>query len=353
MLMKAARKTLRDVRLALANCGWHYEAEIKGENGTILTLSCPACELAGQTNELTITIDGYHTTYNCPLGHGGLEMMTALKPRHGKAPLIPTEAFPVVWDTSTKTPKLILPEPPEPDDVPALCAWLTSVLRLDALHGVSGVARYGRQGQDGHVIIARHGLPARYHLRFEPAGIISSARRFTPALEWQLSQADDLRPWSFKDEHCRVIAHVVRLLADEERSLNSEQETAGIVAAFTFKADLIEGCTVHGTSAQRFEAVMSLRPPDRFSTPRYLLDSSTGELVIRTGDLQAAAREQLGSSVPHGWLDARMQELGWERGTLQGYEQRGREGRRGAHLRCDVYRGHMPDEPSANGSVNT
>lgn len=70
---------------------------------------------------------------------------------------------------------------------------------------------------------------------------------------------------------------------------------------------------------------------------RYLVDANTGELVIRVGDLQAAARAHIGSSLPRGWLDARMQALGWDRRGLDGHA-----GRQGRHARTLIYRGHVP-----------
>ena len=75
---------------------------------------------------------------------------------------------------------------------------------------------------------------------------------------------------------------------------------------------------------------------------RYLVDANTGELVIRVGDLQAAARSHIGSSLPRGWLDARMRALGWERRALDGHAVDGRAGRIGPHARTFVYCGHIP-----------
>jgi hypothetical protein len=71
---------------------------------------------------------------------------------------------------------------------------------------------------------------------------------------------------------------------------------------------------------------------------RYLIDSESGELVIAVSDLADAARRHVGTSLRHGWLDARMDSLGWERVTLQGHALPGRDGRRqGPHARLYVY----------------
>ena len=251
--------------------------------------------------------------------------------------------------TDTKPPKLVLPDPPAHDDLAGLLAWTTSVLRLDARHPATAVAHQGRRGQDGHIEIRRAGLPAIY---FEPASTINAARRFVPALGWQLHPTDG-EPYGFKDEHCRRIAHVLRLAAGVCAGPDATQEAAGIVGTFTMSAEAVEGFTIYGTSGQRHEAVEGLRNVT-FAPPRYLIDAGTGEYVIRVSDLQEAARRHVGSSLAHGWLDARMEQLGWTRAQLQGYTQSERDSSKRVHNRCDVYRGHLAtSDPADNGSVNT
>ena len=64
--------------------------------------------------------------------------------------------------------------------------------------------------------------------------------------------------------------------------------------------------------------------------------------MIRARDLQSAARAHLGASLPRGWLDARIDNLRWQRITCQGYALPGRPGRTGPHLRNAIYRGVLP-----------
>lgn len=245
--------------------------------------------------------------------------------------------------TDSKPPKLVLPEVPAPDDLAGQLACITSIFRLDPRHPATGVVHEGKPGPDGHVHITRAGAAP---IRFEPASIVNSARKFLPALGWQL-QPTDSEPYGFKDEHCRRIAHVLRLACGASKAPDAAQEAAAIVGTFLGRSEAIDGHTGYGTSPQRYEAAEALRRDDYGSPARYLIDTQTGELCIRVSDLQAAAREHVGASLSHGWLQARMEHLGWDRVRLDGHRSHGREGRGGPHARCDVFRGHLPtdDDP--------
>jgi hypothetical protein len=238
----------------------------------------------------------------------------------------------------------VLPDVPAHDDIAGLCAWLTAVLRLGMEHPVTGAVHQGLRGAEGHVEVRRAGAPS---IRFEPAGAIGTSRRMLSTLGWQL-QPTDSEPYGFRDEHCRRIAHVLRLLCGAVAEATEVQETAGIVGTFLGGAVAVEEYTVYGTGAQRYEAAMALQRDLDANTgrplgpPRYLIDSNTGELVIRTSDLQDAARRHVGSSLARGWLDARMDSLGWERHTLDGHALDGRAGRHSHHARSVVYCGHLP-----------
>jgi hypothetical protein len=166
---------------------------------------------------------------------------------------------------------------------------------------------------------------------------------------------------AFKGDHCREINHVIRMLIGISGRLTAADEAGGIVGTFLSGAQPVEGLTTFGTVRQRYEAATALqRGIDEMSgrptgPMKYLLDAATGEFVIRVADLAYAARGAVGTSLPHGWLDARIDALGWTRVRLSGYSQPGREGRAtGTHARCDVYRGHLVSEDSDDdGSVNT
>ena len=175
-----------------------------------------------------------------------------------------------------------------------------------------------------------------------------------------LHEGDNDPSLGFTNAHARTIAHVVRLLCGVSRAPSVVQETAGIVGTFLHGAVAVEGFTTYGQTSQRYDALVALRREREQKTgrytgdPRFLVDKQTGEFVIRVSDLQAAAREHTGSSVPHGWLDARMEHLGWRRCRLEGYGLLGRAGRRqGPHARADVYRGHLPASPDDDEGVTT
>lgn len=252
--------------------------------------------------------------------------------------------------------KLILPDAPAPDDLAGQCAWVTSVWRLDCQHPATGAVHEGLHGAAGQVEVHRAGTRG---LRFEPASRLNTASKLLEDLSWQLLPTD-AEPYGFTNAHARTIAHVVRLLCGVSRAPSVVQETAGIVGTFLHGAVAVEGFTTYGQTSQRYDALVALRREREQKTgrytgdPRFLVDKQTGEFVIRVSDLQAAAREHTGSSVPHGWLDARMEHLGWRRCRLEGYGLLGRAGRRqGPHARADVYRGHLPASPDDDEGVTT
>jgi hypothetical protein len=160
--------------------------------------------------------------------------------------------------------------------------------------------------------------------------------------------------------HCRDIAYVVRMLCGITASLTATQEADGIVSTFLQAAQAVEGRTTYGTSGERYEAAVGVRRDVEEITgrsigpSRYLIDSNTGEYVIAVSDLQDAARRFVGSSLPHGWLDGRMETLGWARITIEGWSLPGRDGRKGPHARVNAYRGVLtsPSQDEPEG-VNT
>jgi hypothetical protein len=251
--------------------------------------------------------------------------------------------------------KLTLPAVPAIDDRAGQCAWLTAVFSLDARHPVTGGAREGLRGALGHVVLYRADAQP---LRFEPASRINQPPRLIEDLSWQTLRSDGA-VHALKGEHARLVAHVVRMLTDAAQALDEEAQTRGIVATFLADAQAVEGHTTYGTTAQRYEAADALQRDldDHTGRPmgptRYIVDANTGELAIRVSDLGEAGRRHRGSSLAAGWLDARMEALGWARVELQGYAQPGRAGRTGPHARCNVYRGHLPaiDADDSAGTV--
>lgn len=238
--------------------------------------------------------------------------------------------------------RLFLPELPALDDLAGLQRWLTMVLNLDPGHPIIGGERQGVRGPDGHVVLKRSGAAP---LRFEPATRINTPARLIETLAWQTIPSDGPVP-PIKAQHCQQIAYVVKMLCGATETMTDEQETAGIVGAYMQAATCVEGYTTYGTPGQRYEAADALSGEvdsnGRQLERKYLIDADTGELVIRVSDLGDTARRYIGGSIARGWLDARMQGLGWHRITLDGHAIAGREGRSGPHARCNAYRGHMP-----------
>lgn len=204
------------------------------------------------------------------------------------------------------------------------------------------------------MVLKRRGAPP---IRFEPASRINTPARLIEDLSWQALPTDG-PVHALKAEHCREIAHVVRMLCGATRSMSDEEETASLVVAFLAGAVAREGMTTYGTTEQRYEAATALQrdTDDHTGRPigpaRYLIDSNTGEYVVRVQDLGESFRRQLGSGLARGFIDGRMAGLGWTRAQLDAHALPGRAGRSGPHARCNVYRGLLAG-PKDDESVTT
>lgn len=238
--------------------------------------------------------------------------------------------------------KLVLPDIPELIDSAGQCAWLTAVFALDPSRPITGGKREGLDGPNGHVVLERAGAREIF---VEPVSRINSPAKLVETLSWYRLPSDD-PVHALKGEHCRLIAHVVRMLCGASKTISSAEQTDLLVSAFIHEATQVVGFTTYGTSRQRYEAAIALRrvvDPTVGGRPaaRYLVDENTGELVVAAGELQDAARRYAGSSFPHGWLDARMKTLEWVRITLEG---RGLPavGNYRPHARIYCYRGLLP-----------
>jgi hypothetical protein len=234
--------------------------------------------------------------------------------------------------------KLVLPAVPELEDVAGHCAWLTAVFALDPAHPITGGRRFGIHGPLGHAELSRREAS---RINFEPVTQINTPTKLIEALTWAAIPSDSAVP-ALKGEHCRQIAHVVKMLCGMRETLTQEQETTGIIGTFLQGALITEeAVTSYGNSGQRYEAAVALRRDLPYGPPRYAIDFNTGELLIGVGDLAEAARRHLGSRVPRGWLEARMESLGWRKITLEGHALPGRSGRTGPHARIGAYRGFL------------
>ncbi len=231
-----------------------------------------------------------------------------------------------------KPPKPKLPELPDYDDLVGQCDFLTAVLHLDGDHPVISGRHSGLAGGRGHIALDRLDAPA---LEFKPASRIAKGETLAADLVWQLEDGD-CEPYSWSNHQATTIARVVRWLCDASSAITSRQETAQILTTYLEAAADPEDGNTYGTTGERYDAVVALRPiDDQYGKPgrsRYLIDphrvdaegtpNPEGEpdpqIVIRVSDLAAVARKLLGSSIAHGWLDAQMEEFGWQRIELQG-----------------------------------
>lgn len=243
--------------------------------------------------------------------------------------------YKVEWDKTRKPIKPILPVPPGYEDNHGQSLWVTSVLNLDQSHPVVSAVHQGLSGSLGHIVLQRLDAP---EIRFEPASKISTAQKMADELVWQLLPTDG-EPYPWTNNQAVTIARVVRLLCGAEKGSTTTQETEHIVSTYLDAAIRQEGYT-HQTSAQRAEMAVLLRSDD--GQRHYGMDLDTGETMIRVGDLQRIAREIIGTGVAYGWLDARMEALGWSRARLEGHRlPNGNQNGRGEHVKADVYRGFV------------
>ncbi len=303
---------------------------------------CPVCKGA---KTLTAGLTKYRQMeFRCATGCTEVSIMQALSASGD--PTIPRfDAYKVEYDESGKTPKLVMPGLPTANDLAGQLAWLTSVFRLDLKHPATRVRRYGKRGQNGDIEISRANARS---LDFEPAAAIYSATRLIPMLDCLLISTDGV-PYGFKNDHCRQIGRVVNMACEACESPDEAEEAAALVGMFTSIAIPVAGFTTYGSVTERFEALEALRREahgeneyERTVQRTYLIDSHTGEIVVRVSDMREAARLFGGNQLTHGWLDSHMARIGWARAKVQGYAETGRAGRKGPHLRVDFYRGMMP-----------
>jgi hypothetical protein len=240
----------------------------------------------------------------------------------------------VEWDHDRKPPKPVLPERPSHEDVSGQCSWVTAVLNFDQSHPVVRAKHHGLSGAGGHVILYRLEAP---EVRFEPASKIGNTQKLVEEMVWQLLPTDG-EPYPWANSQATIIARIVHLLCGADKSATTHTETEHIITTFLEAAKPCEG-TTYGTASQRAELAGDLRGESGAYT--FGVDDETGEFVIRVSDLQRMAREIVGGSVAYGWLNARMESLGWERVRLDGHKLPKSPATQGVHVRADVYRGFL------------
>lgn len=240
----------------------------------------------------------------------------------------------------------LIPPMPDHEDRVGQCQWLSTVFSFDPRHPVIGGERQGSAGPRGHAVLRRHDAG---EIRFAPITVLSEPRKLIPILSSYKLATDGMVP-SFKGEHCRLIFHVIGMLCTQAQARTDAQETEAIIGDLILIGEEIKSpaaspYTFRGTMVQRYEAAHELpRQIDertgRYSDrPRYLIEKGTGEIVVAASELQAIARKHLGATMSHGWLDAMLEGIGWEKVTIDAREVPGRKGRHSRHRRVTVYRG--------------
>lgn len=262
-----------------------------------------------------------------------LELAADVTGRYEPAPETEREDkdYPIYFDDKNK-----LQVHPHPSGNEEICQWLTGVLR-SRQHPIFAGQHFGSGGR-GKVELLRVGAEP---MKFEPASLLNTSKHLIATLVWQADEP----PYGLRDEHAREIAFTVRLLCGPHRELTDTEETFGIIHTYVAEAIAIEGHTLHGTVPQRYEALKATRRDLDGTTgrpigpPRYLVDAQTDDLVVPVAELQTVARRFIGSSIAHGWLDARMEGIGWARISLSAHAEPGRAGRHSDHVHFDAYRG--------------
>jgi hypothetical protein len=257
------------------------------------------------------------------------------------ARVLPLRSFELEWIDGRGGKKELGPLPQVPDlgDTPGLCAWLTKMFGLDPSKPIIGGERKGLRGPEGRIELYRAGAPM---IPFEPARTVNQPPRLIEVISNYAIPTDGKVP-PLKAVHSADIALAIRRLCGESHQLSDEDEMLGIIGAFLAgDVEPVEGFTTYGDGPQMYEAAVALghrrdthtgRP---FETARFLVDRNTGELVIGVGDLAAAARRHLGVGLRHGWLDGRMDSVGWKRLMIEGWKE---PGHRGGHRKYQAYRG--------------
>ena len=257
-------------------------------------------------------------------------------------------------DPKTKKKPYLLADMPEQGVSHGLCSWLTLSLAARPNHPIIRGHRFGTHDTDGNVILVRRDAPP---LRFAPITRLSTPTKLLESLGSGMTRTDRVAP-PLTGEHCPKIFAAVRWLCDISDVESSAQRLGKIVRTLLGGAESAGAdFTTYGalTSSERYRLAKALTPLQgnygREGPDRYLIDSQTGELVMRLSDLQAAARAAEGSSLRRGELETLLGENEWKRITVDGHELPGREGRKGPHATVVAYRGMFvttdtPDVPN-------
>lgn len=154
--------------------------------------------------------------------------------------------------------------------------------------------------------------------------------------------AGDGRPYGWSDEDCGRIAYVIHQMAKVENAFDIVAESQSIINTYRERAVAVPVDITTGPVA-KFEAAVAIRAIEddygRVKQYRYGVDAKDN-MLIRVTDLIQTTRAMFPGTLANGWLDGRMDLIGFVKTSFQGYAQRGVEGRRnGGHAIGNVYMG--------------
>ena len=238
--------------------------------------------------------------------------------------------------------QLKLPDPPPHDDILGNCAWLTAVLHLDPKYPITFGKWYGLRGGRGAIVLEREGTES---ISIEPASSILNVGRFMEQLMFTRITTDR-EPYPYTNHHCRTISHVIHRLCDSTNAISERDETMSALLALIADARRVDGFTLYGTTPQRYEMLEALQrdngkrahqlePWER----RYAVDTTTGEYVVPADELRAFMRKQFGSAISRGWLEGRLEKVGWKQQHLTARPE-GRGSKQGERY---IWRGELED----------
>jgi hypothetical protein len=246
-------------------------------------------------------------------------------------------AYELEWRVSEKGKcEIVLPPLPDPGEVAGLRAWLTAVFGLNPAQPIIRGWRTGTLA-DGGAVLERRGAP---ELWFTPFSRLCAPNKLLESLNACMAPEDGVAP-PLKGEHCPLIAAAVRRLCETGAVQTMRELAQDAIRLAIQDAEAVHGLTTYGlTSAQRFEVATALsRKPTGW--PRYLVDSNTGEFVVRASDVTHAVRALKGTGLRHGEVVDLMGAVGWAKIDIDGHQLPGREGRRGPHAIVSAWRGHL------------
>jgi hypothetical protein len=230
-------------------------------------------------------------------------------------------------------------------DLATIRAYLTAAANLPAGWVVESAERHGQYGSDPMTITVRTpGEAPNVVIRFEGQRECSKPAALRAAFAEATDGASRMRnpsPAQAGDYYIGVCA-----LARVTRRAGIADETWAWLHTYTASGTILLGHSLRDR-VQRYDALAALQARTEFDVARarryvandlhpdyrwtLLIDAESDELWLRVGELTTYVRNVLGERIAQHTLDARVQEIGGERWTME--EDRRRSGMRHIILR--------------------